>query len=491
MEFLLSLSLVAIIFLVVKVFGGFRIKRKLLEEISSLKTEGKEISGQLAESRLTIKEYIGKVEHLEKTIGEINSLNTEVTLKLNKTKEELNLNKKNFTSLNDEWGKYAKEIELLKSIEVLKQEEKVLSDVSAKLEAAQVSLIGVNKSIDELQTLKDSGFYSLKYKFEDIQIYREAIALLKEKQKILISNGEEFKCSVKELEGTPIFKAIRAIALRTFNLEIENIAERVNARNYEDCYKKAVKSFENLNSHLSTFRSAIAEAYFETKVKELTVALEFEQEKIRIKEEQAELRNRIKDEEDARLEAEELRDKTLEAEKVASEQLEKAKQLLEVANEEEKAVMQEKIERLEKALQEKIEEKERAISLAQITKKGHVYIISNIGSFGDEVFKIGLTRRERPEERVRELGDASVPFQFDIHAVIRSEDAPRLENELHKILNDHRLNKVNSRKEFFKASIDMIQKACLELGHEVELTKLAEAKEFRQSLEILELKKAA
>ena len=107
--------------------------------------------------------------------------------------------------------------------------------------------------------------------------------------------------------------------------------------------------------------------------------------------------------------------------------------------------MNEQIEELEARIQE-MEEKKRSISQAQLTKTGHVYIISNVGSFGDDVFKIGMTRRLEPMDRVKELGDASVPFPFDVHAMIRTSDAPSLENALHHHFDERRLNLENHRK---------------------------------------------
>jgi len=117
--------------------------------------------------------------------------------------------------------------------------------------------------------------------------------------------------------------------------------------------------------------------------------------------------------------------------------------------------------------------------MAQITKRGHVYIISNIGSFGEEVFKIGMTRRKDPGDRVDELSDAAVPFAFDIHAMVLTDNAPALENALHREFEARRLNKVNSRKEFFRITIDDISKACERLGYKVSLSQEAEAREFR------------
>ncbi len=120
--------------------------------------------------------------------------------------------------------------------------------------------------------------------------------------------------------------------------------------------------------------------------------------------------------------------------------------------------------------------------MAQQTKCGHVYIISNIGSFGEEVFKIGLTRRLEPTDRVRELGDASVPFPFDIHAMIYSEDAPALESSLHKKFLASQLNKANKRKEFFRVDLKDIKSTVEEMGLKARWTIEAEAREFRETL---------
>lgn len=120
--------------------------------------------------------------------------------------------------------------------------------------------------------------------------------------------------------------------------------------------------------------------------------------------------------------------------------------------------------------------------MAQQTKRGHVYIISNIGSFGEDVFKIGLTRQLEPLDRVKELGDASVPFLFDVHAMIYSEDAPQLESSLHKVFEAGRVNKANHRKEFFRVAISKIKEHIDSLGIEARWTMAAEAQQFRESL---------
>jgi hypothetical protein len=132
------------------------------------------------------------------------------------------------------------------------------------------------------------------------------------------------------------------------------------------------------------------------------------------------------------------------------------------------------------------ERKERAVAQAQITRMGHVYIISNIGAFGETVVKIGLTRRLDPKERIKELGDASVPFPFDVHAVIRSDDAPALEQKLHEHFWNKRINWSNDRKEFFRVGIADVCSALKELGLDCAFTDVAEAREFRETLAALQ-----
>lgn len=139
------------------------------------------------------------------------------------------------------------------------------------------------------------------------------------------------------------------------------------------------------------------------------------------------------------------------------------------------------IDKLRAQLAEAEEKSRRAVAQAQLTKVGHVYVISNIGSFGTNVFKVGLTRRLEPEDRIKELGDASVPFPFDVHMMIYSEDAPSLETQLHHALHRLRVNRINPRKEFFRTDLDAIRRVVEEHHGVVEYVADAEALEYHQS----------
>ena len=198
--------------------------------------------------------------------------------------------------------------------------------------------------------------------------------------------------------------------------------------------------------------------------------------------EQRAIREQMREEERARREYEKAIEDASREEATYERLLEKARKALETVRAEEKQAAELRIQQLEEELTEARAKAQRAISMAQQTKKGYVYVISNIGSFGENVYKIGLTRRLDPRERVRELGDASVPFSFDIHALIASENAPALETALHKAFDRQRVNAVNLRKEFFRVSLDDIRKKAEELtGRKSDFVMTILAEEYYQT----------
>ena len=161
--------------------------------------------------------------------------------------------------------------------------------------------------------------------------------------------------------------------------------------------------------------------------------------------------------------------------------MKKAQEEAEKASGKKLTQLNEEVEKLAILLKEAEEKNQRAISMAQQTKAGHVYIISNIGSFGADVFKIGMTRRLDPYERVYELGGASVPFEFDVHAMIPCNDAPSLENKLHKAFEKYKMNLVNNRREFFKVSLNEIENQVKRENPKAEFIRTALAEQYRKS----------
>ena len=238
-----------------------------------------------------------------------------------------------------------------------------------------------------------------------------------------------------------------------------------------------------MNKNGQAFRNArITEAFRDARLEELRWGAVLVELKNLEREEQRSIKERIREEERARREYEKaIRDAAKDEAKIQA-ALEKARAEMAQASEDQKAKYEQQLAGLMEKLQEAEARAQRALSMAQQTRSGHVYVISNVGSFGGDVFKIGLTRRLEPLDRVRELGDASVPFSFDIHAMIFSEDAPSLETALHKKFNELRVNKVNSRKEFFRLGLTDIRDAISELGIAAHFTLLARAEEYRETL---------
>jgi DNA repair exonuclease SbcCD ATPase subunit len=229
-------------------------------------------------------------------------------------------------------------------------------------------------------------------------------------------------------------------------------------KNYESIRDRILKSKAALDKLNESNRITITSEYADLKLEELQLVYE---EAVKRQEEQDKLREaREREREEAKaqreLQAEMRRAEKREQER--EEALSVARSELAMAIDAEKSKFEARVRDLEEALAKARDAKERAMSMAQQTKVGYVYIISNVGSFGEQVFKIGMTRRLEPLERVRELGDASVPFPFDVHALIFTEDAPSLERELHVAMERSRVNLANTRKEFFRASSDEVAK---------------------------------
>ena len=199
------------------------------------------------------------------------------------------------------------------------------------------------------------------------------------------------------------------------------------------------------------------------------------------RQEQLAIREQMRLEAQERKALEEEKKKIEKEESKYTDEIEKVKAQLATANEEEIQALSARIAELQAQLSSVVLKKDEIIKL-QNGKAGNIYIISNLGSFGEDVFKIGMTRRADPQERVNELGDASVPFRFDVHSFIFSDDAVELETRLHTILNNKRVNKVNRRKEFFRISLDELEQLVTSIDPTAEFNKTMVAEEFRQSL---------
>lgn len=215
----------------------------------------------------------------------------------------------------------------------------------------------------------------------------------------------------------------------------------------------------------------------------LHVEYEYYVQRERAKEEQRAIKEQMRQEAEERKRLEAERKKVEAEESKYQQEIQRITDQMQSAHDAELAALRKRLEEVT-ALVAQIEEKKEEIINLQNGKAGTVYIISNIGSFGDHVFKVGMTRRLEPQDRVNELGDASVPFPFDVHSFIFSEDAVALETALHRELDSRRVNKVNLRKEFFDVSIDELKAIVERIDPTAPFRMTALAEQYRQSLSI-------
>lgn len=260
---------------------------------------------------------------------------------------------------------------------------------------------------------------------------------------------------------------------------------RTGVDNALEKVRQAIKTTESLFPPSVKFR--ISDAYIQSKKEQIQLAFEIET----YKKEQKEIRRQqleaAREEIKAQKELEQERKKAEKDEMEAQAAIERNRfEMAQAKTQAEMDKYREQIARLEDALKQAQERRERALSMAQQTKCGYVYIISNIGSFGDGVYKIGMTRRVEPMERVAELGDASVPFPFDVHAMIYTEDAPGLEASLHRTFDDRKVNAVNGRKEFFRVPLSEIKQQVEQYGIACDWVDKPSASQYRDSIHLRE-----
>ncbi len=311
----------------------------------------------------------------------------------------------------------------------------------------------------------------------------EELKTARKRIRALVKEGHAAECDY--VENHRRMYAIH-FAVDAFNGKVDSALSKVKHDNYGKIKQEIEDAFALVNHNGQPFRNArINQEYLEARLTELKWAVAaFELRKIE-KEEQAAIKAQIREEERAIREMEKAKKEAEKEERLLQKALEQARKELKDASDDQKAAYENQLLELEAKLKEAEEKGLRAISMAQQTKRGHVYIISNIGSFGEKIFKIGMTRRLEPMDRVKELGDASVPFSFDVHAMIYSDNAPNLEKELHQKFMLRSVNKVNPRKEFFNISLSEVKQAVEHAGiTNIHWTMKAEATEYRESLAI-------
>lgn len=337
---------------------------------------------------------------------------------------------------------------------------------------------------DEKLAFAEMGVYEPHFDFNDSEQYKQAIIKCREVQKDMVSKKTaaiaktQWTVSGSKTKGQTMNNRNVKLALRAFNNECDAATANVRWNNANAMEKRIINARQQIDNLNATNDIEITDGYLNQKLIELRLTHEYREKLKAEREERAELARAAREEQKfirdmERAEEEENRYLRL---------LDKAKSDANKAAADKIGAYNEKIQMLEKDLADAHARFERAQAMAEKTRSGYVYIISNIGSFGEEVVKIGLTRRLDPSDRVRELGDASVPFVFDTHAIIYSDDAPSLERALHNEFQNTRINAQNFRKEFFRVSIDAVENAVNRLAPGAPFFKDVEAQEYRETL---------
>ncbi|CUU83167.1 DUF4041 domain-containing protein [Campylobacter hyointestinalis] len=356
-----------------------------------------------------------------------------------------------------------KECELNTSVSELVSNIEKLTQKQEKLNNHINELVKRNDLYSRVDELISYGHYDTpEYLYKTSDRYAEEIKQIRDKQKEMIINKEaiiypddNLITNFAKLEKQ-IFTNTTKLMLRAFNMECDMLISKVNPSNFTRTLEQISKLASDIEKLAITLEIGFDEDYIDLKMTECELFYHYKLKKQEEQEEQRLLKEQMKEEQKAAAEYQREIEKAKKEEEIYQNLLDRAKKELEISADKEAARL--RIEQLERELAEAIQKSQRAQSMAELTKKGYVYIISNIGSFGEDVYKIGMTRRLEPMDRVKELGDASVPFNFDVHAIISCDDAPALEAFLHKVFNRKRVNAVNLRKEFFKVGIDEIKK---------------------------------
>lgn len=477
-----------------------------------------------------IKELFKLKESIKEKKLELNSLNNDIE-NLNREKEKKIKNLDNEVNAEveklrlekqDEVFKFSEKIESIKQ-EISQESEKIkrVEKLNSEAEKLEKKLVRETKKLNKIKPLYNSIYYIIeKYKEQDI--FKENIenVILKEK---FHDDEIEFNPTIKLKLHCMNIKELRKEFnenQRCINEVLKKYEDRYTTKANSTIYKLMVialkaeqqnilynlkygrmeKSIEDVKITTQKYLDIAAEgnkSIFNTLVKFINEieflfirAIEIEYEyyikKEQQKEEQARLREQMRQEAEERKVLEQQKKQVEKEEEKYKVEISKIEESLSTSQDNEMLQkLRVRLEELKNQL-DNVEHKKQDIIKRQNGKAGYVYIISNLGSFGEKTFKIGMTRRLNPQDRVDELGDASVPFVFDVHSFIFSDDAVALEKKLHEVLNDKRTNKINLRKEFFNVSIDELEILVQEIEPTAEFNKTMVAEQYRQTLSINE-----
>ncbi|MDO4301828.1 MAG: DUF4041 domain-containing protein [Clostridia bacterium] len=432
------------------------------------------------------KEFKTTIEQQQERISELESLLTPELLDVIKAKELLEQTKQAKIDLEND-------IESRKSALANEESEHLnkISNLNNQISSLD-NIINEKKSqiiiLDDEILFQELDLYQPMYEFANSSEYKTELEYIRQKQKNMIkddtaaSYNTNWTVNNSASQGKKMVKDNVKQILRSFNNECETLIDKVKYNNIDSIEKRIIKSYEDLNKLNKAMSIEISPEYLKLKLQELHLAHEYaikkQDEKEAEKERKAEMR------EAAKLERElaEERKKIEKEQKHYQQALKTILNQLNTASEDDKAELEAKRAELEGHLSDIDKNIENLDYRENNQKAGYVYVISNIGAFGKDVYKIGMTRRLDPMDRVDELGDASVPFNFDVHAMIFSDDAPALEAALHRAFENRKLNMINTRREFFNVTLDEIEEVVkANFDKTVDFIKEPPAEQYRES----------
>lgn len=393
------------------------------------------------------------------------------------------------------------QVELADLQGALEEARKTLADINAQREQEQKKLDALRSQLvqtEEELNLQSFGVYRPRYDLMRAEEYRARLMEIRAQQKEMIkaktavTGLTNWTVNNNAAQGRKMVSDMQKLLLRAFNSECDDVIEHVRYSNLAASEKRITSSKDAISKLGTIMGISITPTYYRLKIEELYLAFEYQQKKQEEKEEQKEARARMREEAKLAKEIEEERKKLEKEQRHYQNALRRIEAQLAGASDTDQADIEQKRAELIQQLQ-KIDQAFKDVDYREANQRaGYVYVISNVGAFGENVYKIGMTRRLDPMERVDELGDASVPFDFDVHAMIFSDDAPKLEAALHNAFADRKLNFVNQRREFFRVTLDEI-KAVVRANFDktVEFEDVPPAEQYRQSLAMANQKNVA
>jgi hypothetical protein len=366
----------------------------------------------------------------------------------------------------------------------------VLTTTRSKLQgevfALETQLASLKTSIvatEEEAALQELGLYSYRHPLDDSVAYKSEIQRIKERSKVMARNGQAVHGSTNwtvnnsAAQGRKMVSDFSKLMLRAYNADADTLARGMKPYKLASAVDRLEKTVATIERLGKTMAIRIAPEYHRLRVKELELAADYQEKLAEERERERAAREQLREEAKVQAEIAREREKLAKQHSQTEIALARAREMGDSAT---IAVMEAKLADIDQAVLE-------VDRRAQNFRLGFVYVISNVGAFGPGTVKIGMTRRQEPMDRVRELGDASVPFAFDVHAIVYSEDAVALETALHQRFADRRINRINLRREFFRATPAEVRQALVELeGHLVTFEEYPEAVEFRKSEAIRE-----